>query len=34
MKRKGAFGPKENMDLVRELIKEVFETLGREKVYS
>ncbi len=33
-KRKGAFGSAENMDLVRELIKEVFETLGSEEVYS
>ena len=34
MKRKGAFGSKENMDLVRELIKDVFETVGSEEVYS
>ena len=34
MKRKGAFASKENMDLVRELMKEVFETLGNEEVYS
>ncbi len=34
MKRKGAFGPKENMALVRDLIKEVFETLGSEEVYN
>ncbi len=33
-KRKGAFGSEGNMDLARELIKEVFETLGNEKVYS
>ncbi len=32
-KRKGAFGSERNMDLVRELIKEVFETLGND-VYS
>ncbi len=34
MKRKGAFGAKENMDLVRELMKGVFETLGNEDAYS
>ncbi len=34
MKRKGAFGSKENMALVRELIKEVFQTIGSDKVYS
>ncbi len=34
MERKGAFEPKENMALLRELIKEVFETLGSEEVYS
>ncbi len=33
-KRKGAFGSETNMDLVRELIKEVFETLGNEEVYT
>ncbi len=33
-KRKGAFGSESNMDLVKELIKEVFETLGNEEVYS
>ena len=33
-KRKGAFGSERNMDLVRELMKEVFETLGNEEVYS
>ncbi len=33
-KRKGAFGSERNMDLVEELIKEVFETLGKGDVYS
>ncbi len=33
-KRKGAFGSEENMDLVKDLIKDVFETLGNEAVYS
>ncbi len=33
MKRKGAFGSEQNMDLVTELMKEVFETLGHEEVY-
>ncbi len=33
-KRKGAFGSEGNMVLARELIKEVLETLGSEKVYS
>ncbi len=32
--RKGAFGLEENMDLVQQLMKEVFETLGNEEVYS
>ena len=34
MKRKGAFGPKENMSLVRELIQEVFQAIGNEEFYS
>ncbi len=34
MQRKGALGSKENMALVRELIKEVFEHLGSDEVYS
>ncbi len=33
-KRKGAFGPEGNMDVVRELTKEVFETLGKDNVYT
>ena len=33
-KRKGAFGSEGNMDVVRELIKEVFETLGNEDMYT
>ncbi len=33
-KRKGAFGAEPNMDLVKELIREVFEALGKEEVYS
>ncbi len=33
-KRKGAFGPQTNMDLVRELITEVFETLADEHSLS
>ncbi len=34
MKRKGAFGSERNTNLVRELTKEVFETLGNKEVYS
>ncbi len=34
MKRKGAFGSKENMNVARELIQEVFEALGNAEVYS
>ncbi len=33
-KRKGAFGSEGNMDMVRELTREVFETLGNEEVYT
>ncbi len=33
-KRKGAFGSEKNMDLVRELMKEVFKTIGNEDVFS
>ncbi len=33
-KRKGAFGSEGKMDMVKELIKYVFETLGNEEVYS
>ncbi len=33
-KLKGAFAPKENMELVKELIQTVFETLGNDAVYS
>ncbi len=33
-KRKGAFGSQGNMDLVRELVQEVFETLGNEEVHG
>ena len=33
-KRKGAFGSEGNMDMVKELIKHVFKTLGNEEVYS
>ncbi len=33
-KRKGAFGSEGDMAIVKELIKEVFETLGNEKVFS
>ena len=33
-KRKGAFASWRNMALVKELIKEVFETLGNDDVYS
>ncbi len=33
-KGEGAFGSKENMALVIELIKEVFQTIGNEEVYS
>ncbi len=33
-KKKGAFGSQGNMDLVIELIKEVFEVLGNEEVYT
>ncbi len=34
MKRKGAFGPERNMDVVRELVKEVFKILGNQSLYS
>ncbi len=34
MKRKGAFASEANMDHMKELIKEVFETLGNEEAYS
>ncbi len=34
MKRTGAFGPQQNMDLVRELMKQVFNTLGNEEICS
>ncbi len=33
-KLKGAFAPKENMQLVKQLIEIVFETLGNDEVYS
>ncbi len=33
-KLKGAFGHKENMELVKQLIEIVFETLGNDEVYS
>ncbi len=33
-KRKGAFGSQGNMDLVRHLVKEVFETIGNDEKYS
>ena len=33
-KKRETFGSKENMDLLRELIKEVFEMIGNEEVYS
>ncbi len=32
--RKGSFGSERNMDLVKELMKRVFEILGNEDVYS
>ncbi len=32
--RRGAFGSEGNMDMVKDLIKEVFETIGNEEVYS